>query len=185
MPSRRIHQVHIDLKIDWGITFGLAGLAVALLSLVYARTQAVHAQRQADAAQLAATLDLQRAMADRIYRTSMDLVSKPDIMTLYLQANPSIREVYPDAATFESALVVFNLIEGLQDMYFLRKSSIVEDHHWRTWMGAFAPVARMPITRKIYDNAVTRELIDPEFAIFLRPIFDGRSLTDPKGQIAP
>ena len=175
----------MDLKIDWGIIFGLAGLAVALLSLVYARTQALHAQTQADAAQLATTLELQRAMADRIYRTSMDLVSKPSIMNLYLEANPSIKEVYPDAATFESTMVVRNLIEGLQDMYFLRKTSIVGDHHWRTWMGAFAPVARMPITRKIYDNAVAREMIDPEFAVFLRPIFDGLPLTDPKAQIAP
>lgn len=47
------------MSVDWGVVFGLTGVAVGSLSLLYARTQAIHARRQADAANLATTLQLQ------------------------------------------------------------------------------------------------------------------------------
>ncbi|HEU5479648.1 MAG TPA: hypothetical protein VFU90_07420, partial [Candidatus Tumulicola sp.] len=67
------------------------------------------------------------------------------------------------------------------DMYFLRKRSIVNDHHWQNWVAALVPVARMPLAHKIFDNAVERNAIDPEFAAFVRPLFEGGTLADPKG----
>ncbi|MEO6836518.1 MAG: hypothetical protein ABI231_11530, partial [Candidatus Tumulicola sp.] len=60
------------------------------------------------------------------------------------------------------------------------KAAIVRDHHWRSWVAAFGPVARMPLARRIFDNAVSREALDPEFTAFLGPIFEGRPLSDPK-----
>jgi hypothetical protein len=42
------------------------------------------------------------------------------------------------------------------------------------------PISRMPLTRSIYDNAVSRGALDAQFAAFLRPIFDGKTLADPK-----
>jgi hypothetical protein len=119
-------------------------MAVGMLSLVYARTQALHARRQADAANLAATLEVQQAMADRMYRARLGLTSNPRIMALYLDANPEMRELYPDVASVETTVVVRNIIDALQDMYFLRKTAIVGDHFWRNWMASFGPVARMP-----------------------------------------
>ena len=165
---------------DWGIIFGLTGLGVGLLSLVYARTQAVHARRQADAAHLVTTLEIERAMSERIYQVRMDLIRNAGAVKLYLDANPAMREVYPDAAAMDAGVVARNMIDGLQDMYFLRKLAIVGDHHWRNWLAAFAPFANMPVTRTIFDNAVTREAITAEFATFLRPIFDNQPLGDPK-----
>ena len=155
-------------------------MGVGMLSLVYARTQALHARRQADAAHLAATLEVQQAMAERMYQARMSLIRNPGTMALYLEANPEMRELYPDVASVESTIVVRNIMDALQDIYFLRKVAIVGDHHWRNWMASFAPIARMPIARTIFDNAVERAAIDPEFAEFLRPIFDSQPPEDPK-----
>ena len=155
-------------------------MAVGMLSLVYARTQALHSRRQADAAHLATTLEVQQAMADRMYQARMSLIRNPGTMAMYLQANPEMRELYPDVASVESAVVVRNIIDDLQDIYFMRKAAIVGDHFWRNWMASFVPIARMPITRAIFDNAVKRAAIEPEFVSFLRPIFESQPLVDPK-----
>jgi hypothetical protein len=155
-------------------------MAVGMLSLVYARTQALHARRQADAANLATTLEVQQAMADRMNQARTSLTNNPGIMALYLDANPEMRELYPDVASVETTVVVRNIIDSLQDMYFLRKMGIVGDHFWRNWMASFVPVARMPIARAAFDNAVKRAAIDPEFASFLQPIFESQTPQDPK-----
>ena len=166
-------------SVDWGIVFGATGMTVGLLSLVYARTQALHAQRQADAAQLATALELQRAMAERIYQARMDIVSNPEVAKEYLDSSPTLRELYGDHA-LEVAAIVRNAIDGLQDMYFLRKQGIVQDHQWQNWTSSFVPISRMPLTRLIYDNAVARGALDAQFAEFLLPVFDGETLADPK-----
>lgn len=165
---------------DWGVVFGLGGMTVGLLSLVYARTQALNARRQADAAHLASTLEVQRAMAERIYQVRMDLVRSPEATEMYLDANPGLRKVFADATSLESVVIVRNMLDGLQDMYFLRKAGIVGDHHWQNWVAAFGPVARIPLARRIFDNAVERNAIDAEFAAFVRPLLDGGTLVDPK-----
>ena len=165
---------------DLGVIFGATGMAVGMLSLVYARTQALHSRRQADAAHLATTLEVQQTMAERMYQARMSLIRNPGTMALYLEANPEMRELYPDVASVESTVAVRNIIDDLQDMYFLRKMAIVGDHFWRNWMASFVPVARMPITRAIFENAVKRAAIEPEFASFLRPIFESQPLVDPK-----
>jgi hypothetical protein len=165
--------------VDWGIVFGATGMTVGLLSLVYSRTQAVHTQRQADAAQLTTALELQRAMAERIYQARMDLVSNPEVAKEYLASNPLLRELYGEHA-LTGAAIVRNAIDGLQDMYFLRKQGIVQDHQWKNWTSSFVPISRMALTRSIYDNAVARGALDAQFAAFLLPVFDGKALTDPK-----
>ncbi len=155
-------------------------MAVGMLSLVYARTQALHARRQADAAHLATTLEVQQAMAERMRQARMSLTSNPRVMASYLDANPEMRELYPDVASVETTVVVRNIIDAFQDMYFLRKEAIVDDHFWRNWMASFVPVSRMPVARAVFENAVKREAIDPEFASFLRPVFESQPLKDPK-----
>jgi hypothetical protein len=155
-------------------------MAVGMLSLVYARTQALHARRQADAAHLATTLEVQQTMAERMSHARTSLIRNPNTMALYLEANPEMRELYPDVASVESTVALRNIIDDLQDIYFLRKAAIVDDYFWRNWMASFAPVARMPLTRATFENAVKRDALDPEFASFLRPIFESKPLEDPK-----
>src|SRR5580704_4678354 len=105
-------------------------MAVGMLSLVYARTQALHSRRQADAAHLATTLEVQQTMAERMYQARMSLIRNPGTMALYLEANPEMRELYPDVASIESTVAVRNIIDDLQDMYYLRKMAIVDDQFW-------------------------------------------------------
>ena len=166
---------------DLGIVFGVTGMTVGLLSLVYARTQAVHAKRQADASQLATALELQRAMAERIYQARMDLVTNPEVAREYAESNPHVRDICAGDGTLTGFAIVRNAIDGLQDIYFLRKQGIVQDHQWKNWTTSFVPIARMPLTRSIYDNAVARDALDARFAAFLLPVFDGKTLGDPKG----
>jgi hypothetical protein len=165
---------------DLGIVFGVTGMTVGFLSLVYARTQAVHAQRQADAAQLATALELQGAMAERIYQARMDLVTNPDVAKEYFESNPHAREILGSNGTLAGLAIVRNAIDALQDIYFLRKQGIVQDHQWINWTSSFVPIARMPLTLSVYDNAVARGALDARFAAFLLPVFDGKTLGDPK-----
>lgn len=168
------------MVIDWGVVFGLTGLAVGLGSLVYARTQAINARRQADAAHLASTLQVQQEMTDRIHRARMDLMQDTVVGKMYLDAIPQLKELLPAETSLQAVINVRNTIDGLQDAFFLRRRSIVEDHHWRAWSAHFVPISRLPITRPIFDSAVSRGALHPEFAAFLQPIFDGEPLVDPK-----
>jgi hypothetical protein len=59
---------------------------------------------------------------------------------------------------------------------------IVGDHFWRNWMASFVPVARMPIARAVFDNAVKRAAVEQEFASFLQPFFESQAPVDPKGK---
>lgn len=169
------------VNVDWGVIFGLTGVGAGVISLVYARTQAINARRQADAANLATTLQLQREMSDRIFQHRMALIRDPLIAKLYYENIPALAEITrEDGQTLESLVTIRNAIDGLQDMYFLRKRGIVEKYHWRHWASAFSVVARVPAARVVYDNGIARDVWDPEFVVFLRPLFDGQPLADPK-----
>lgn len=169
------------MTVDWGIVFGLTGVAVGSVSLLYARTQAIHARRQADAANLATTLQLQREMSDRIFQHRMALIHDPLIAKIYYENIPNLPETTrEDGHTLESLVTIRNAMDGLQDMYFLRKRGIVEKYHWRHWTAAFSVVARAPIARMVYDNGIARDVWDPEFVKFLEPLFDGKPLADPR-----
>lgn len=168
------------MTVDWGVVFGLTGVAVAGASLLYARTQAIHARRQADAANLATTLQLQHDMSERIFQHRMALIRDPLIAKLYYENIPDLAEIArEDGAVLESLVTIRNAIDGLQDMYFLRKRGIVEKYHWRHWSAAFGVAARAPITKLVYENGIQREVWDPEFVAFLQPLFDGQPLADP------
>jgi hypothetical protein len=169
------------VSVDWGVVFGLTGVAVGGASLLYARTQAIHARRQADAANMATALQLQREMSDRILQHRMALIRDPVVAKLYYENIPGLVEALNDGSgTLESLVTIRNAIDGLQDVYFLRKRGIVEEYHWRSWSSAFNVIARVPIFRLVYENAVARNALDPEFAAYLRSLVDGQPLTDPK-----
>lgn len=169
------------MSVDWGVVFGLTGVAVGGASLIYARTQAMHARRQADALNLATTLQLQREMSDRIFQHRMALIHDPIVARLYYKSLPNIPDVTrDDGALLESLVTIRNAIDGLQDMYFLRKRGVVEKYHWRHWTSAFNAIWPAPTMRLVFDHGVERDVWDPEFVAFLRPIFEGQPLADPK-----
>ena len=164
---------------DLGIIFGLSGMAVGVLSLAYARTQAVHIRRQADAANQATTIEIQNAMMDRLFEIRNQLMNSPIAIEEYLKANPGLRELYHDPEYLKSTIMVRNAIDALQDLYFLRKQSLMADHHWRNWMAAFGAITRMPLTRAIFENGVSRDSFEPEFVAFFRQLLDGGTVPDP------
>lgn len=166
---------------DWGVAFGLAGVAVGTISLVYARTQAVHVQRQADAAQLATTLELERAMTEKIYQLRMDLVTNPVLQAEYAKSNPRLLEIYGDVPLAAIA-ILRNALDGFQDIYFLRKQGIVQRHQWLNWSTSFVPIARIPMTREAFNLGVQRGAFDPEFVDFVTPLFEKGALPDPLSQ---
>jgi len=166
--------------VDWGIVFGLTGLAVGLGSILYARTQAIHARRQADAANLATTLQLQREMSDRIFLHRMALVEDPIVSKVYYKALPQLPDGPSDSTVLASLVTMRNAIDGLQDMYFLRKRGVVQKYHWRHWTSVFNTISQAPTMRLVYDHGVEHDVWEPEFVAFLRPVFDGQKLADPK-----
>lgn len=168
------------MTVDWGVVFGLTGVAVGSLSLIYARTQAIHARRQADAANLATTLQLQREMSDRIFLHRMALVEDPIVSKVYYKALPHLPDGPADGTVLSSLVTMRNAIDGLQDMYFLRKRGVVEKYHWRHWASVFSTISHAPIMRLVYDHGVEHGVWEPEFAEFLLPVFDGQPLADPK-----
>jgi hypothetical protein len=171
------------VTLDWGVLFGVTGFCVGLVSLVYARTQALHARRQADAANMATALQLQHEMSERIFQHRMALIRDPGIAKMYYENVPGLSEALADGTTtLETVVTMRNAIDGLQDVYFLRKRGIVEEYHWRHWASAFNVIARAPMFHLVYENAVARNALDPEFAAYLRPLVDGRPLADPKPQ---
>lgn len=168
------------MNLDWGVVFGLTGLGVGLLSIIYARMLSIHTRRQADAAYLATTLQLQREMSDRIFQHRMALIRDPIVAKLYYKNLPDVPDVTREDVLLESLVTVRNAIDGLQDMYFLRKRGVVEKYHWRHWTSVFNAIASAPTMRLVYDHGVERDVWDPEFVAFLRPIFDGEPLADPR-----
>ncbi|HKE37859.1 MAG TPA: hypothetical protein VKB39_10505 [Candidatus Baltobacteraceae bacterium] len=169
------------MNVDWGVVFGLTGVACGLGSIVYARTQSIHARRQADAANVATTLQLQREMSDRIFQHRMALVQDPIVAKVYYKALPALPEAgAEDGVVLASLVTMRNAIDGLQDMYFLRRRGVVERYHWRHWTSVFNTVSQAPTMRLVYDHGVEHNVWEPEFVEFLRPVFDGQPLADPK-----
>lgn len=164
---------------DLGVVFGLSGMAVGFVSLAYARTQALHLRRQADAANRASTMEIESALMQRLYDIRTQLFASPVVMEEYLSSNPAMRKLYHDPEYLKSTLMVRNVIDGLQDIYFLRKQSLVDNHHWRNWTTAFVPLARMPLTRAVFENASSRQALEPEFEQFFRSLLDGDAAADP------
>lgn len=169
------------VTVDWGVVFGLTGVAVGCGSLIYARTMAIHARRQADATHLATTLQLQREMSDRLFQHRAALIRDPSVAQAYYEAVPHFAKVLDEGSvSIESITMIRNAIDGLQDVYILRKRGIVEDYHWRAWASAFIVLGRTPLMRIVYDASIARNGLDPEFAEFFKPLLDGHPLPDPK-----
>ena len=76
-------------------------------------------------------------------------------------------------------MIVRNAIDGMQDMYFLRKSGVIGRHHWRSWTGVMVPFMQISLTRKVFDRGVTIGTIDTEFASFMQSALAGQPLADP------
>jgi len=171
---------------DLGTLFGLAGFIVALLSLVYVRTQAEASRTQAEAtleqvgiARRLAALEVNLTLADRAFDVRRALADEPGVVDAFLRANPALEELYGRAGGLRSVIMLRKFLDNTQDIYLLRKERIAADAHWRNWVGSITPFANMPEMRVVFDNAVDRGMYDRGFVEFLRAVMQGAPIPDP------
>ena len=62
---------------------------------------------------------------------------------------------------------------------YLRKSGVATSHQWRHWTTPLVLIARMPTFRLAFENAEHGSAIDPEFAAWTLPLFEGKVPDDP------
>jgi len=171
---------------DLGTVFGLSGLVVALITLVYVRTQAAASRVQAEAsaeqartARRAAMLETSFRVADRAFDIRKALVADANVGVAFMRANPGLDEIYAQAGGLGSAMMLRRMLDTTQDVYLLRKEGIVLDQHWRNWISTFPSFARMPEVKALFGNAVQRGIYDAEFRNWLNAFFEGREPPDP------
>jgi hypothetical protein len=160
---------------DLGTVFGLVGLLVALMSLVYVRTQAEASRLQAEAtaeqtriARRIAALEVSLRLADRTFDVRREMMAEPAVIEAYWRANPQLEETHARAGGIGAVMMIRRMLDSTQDIYLLRKEGIVTDAHWRNWIAALRPFMKMPEVRAILDNAVERQVFDDEYVAFLR-----------------
>lgn len=160
---------------DMGTVFGLAGLVVALVSLVYVRTQAeasrVQAEATAEQARIArriAALEVSLRLADRTFDVRREMMAQPEVIEAYWRANPELKEAHGRAGGIGAVMMIRRMLDSTQDIFLLRGEGIVTDPHWRNWIAALRPFMKMPEVQAIIDNAVQRSVFDEEFVGFLR-----------------
>lgn len=171
---------------ELGTVFGLAGLLVALVSLVYVRTQAAASRaqalasaQQAQIAQRVAALDLCMRLNERTLDIRRELLASPAVQQAYLRANPALAAVFADVGGLDVVITLRSMLDSLQDIFLLRKEGIVNDAYWRNYIGAFEAYARMPEMRRLFDNSVERSLFEPEFRDFCAAFFQQTTPADP------
>lgn len=169
--------------IDYGVVFGVVGVLVALASATYARAQATATRRQADAEAHLARVEVNRALADRVRHVRSLLLTHPEVAEEYLQSNPGIAAAFAGAGGLASVVVLRDLLDSMQEVYFLRVEHIVSDHDWRLWVTSLVPFTRMPSFRGVYENARGRGALEPPFDAFMSHFFEGRLPADPLGRV--
>ncbi|HVN43200.1 MAG TPA: hypothetical protein VMT50_10480 [Steroidobacteraceae bacterium] len=174
------------MALDLGTLFGVAGLVVALISLVYVRTQAAASRVQAEAAreqlELArrlAALDVSMRLSERTFDIRRDLLDSPVVQEQYYQGNPGLREIFEGAGGMGAVLTMRKMLDTFQEIYLLRQEGVVTDAHWRNWIAAFRPFTRMTAMRALFENAKSRGIYAGEFQTLVHDIFEGRDPQDP------
>jgi hypothetical protein len=165
--------------VDYGVVFGLAGLIAGLGSVVYARSSASAARRQAEESARVALVEISRDLNERVVAARGDIVGDPVLWEEFRAANPDLAQLYAEA---RPTILMRNYIDLSQDVFILRKRGIVQDHHWRNWAGSLLVNSRLPTFRRVLENTSQRKLLEPDYEAFLRGLLEGRA-DDPAGRV--
>ncbi|MHB8606040.1 MAG: hypothetical protein ACYDCK_12380 [Thermoplasmatota archaeon] len=166
--------------LDWGVVFGLTGIAVGASSLVYARAQAKAARGQETAAMRAALIEVNEALRARTIDNRSRIAHVPALIQEYARSNPTIGRDADAVGGLESFRVLRDLLDHMEDVYMLRAQGVAADHTWHGWIVGFTGITRMPSFRAVFESAAERGAFDPKFREFLREWLDGRPPRDPK-----
>ena len=171
---------------DLGPLFGIAGFVIALVSLVYVRTQAEASRTQAEAtleqvriARRLAALEVNLTLADRAFDVRRALVEEPVVVQAFLRANPTLEDVYTRAGGLRAVIMLRKFLDNAHDIYLLRREGVAADAHWRNWIASTLPFTNMPELRVVFENAVERGMFDGGFVDFLRAVMSGAPVPDP------
>ena len=181
------------MNIDAGVLIGIAGAFLAIISIIYARSQA-HAQRRQVEEMQRQTDELRRAQHFETSHTLMkDAIEARQAWIAHFRrewAPPGIQAALERPlglldGNLEALIRVRTYVEQLQEMFFARKAELVADDHWRAmhWLmrGFFGP----EIDRIIFESFVEMGWVTPEFAKFGREFADSGIWKDPLGRLEP
>ena len=167
----------------------LAGVScvASAASAVYFRLQASSARRQAEEAKhqsehadRVALMHSNLEMYSRFRETRNQFLRFPNLQTEWRDTQPRFSEMFDACEGLDNFIAVREAMDTMQDVYFLRKDSIVTDQYWHVWTNTFFRFySKMPTFLKVFEFAAEEGLLHPEFVAFFRPLIDGQSLSDP------
>jgi hypothetical protein len=109
---------------------------VALVSLVYVRTQAAASRMQAEASaeqtritRRIAALEASLRLEDRTFELRREMGDHPALLGPYLRANPQLQQVIDRAGGFQTMVMIRRMIDTTQDIHVLRRGP------WRDAVG--------------------------------------------------
>ena len=171
--------------VDAGLLVGAAALGLALVSLVYARTQADASHRQAEAETRAAMLASNLAMYERLKEVRRRFVEPGPLYEEWVQSNPRVKAAYDEAGGVDAYYTIRETMDFFQDIYFLRQGGVISDHYWHVWSGTvFRNYGKMPTFRRVFEFASGQGYLHPDFVAFYQAVLAGRPGPDPVARAA-
>lgn len=175
---------------DEALLAGGVAVAISLVSLVYARSQAVAARRQAEQAARLGALESSRHMLERFTELRRRRFHLPAALDDIRTASPDVAKLMDDAGGPEVFVLYRDLMDVYQEVYFLRRNGMVSDEHWRIWAEvAMVGPPTMPDFARVYRYACEQGWLDSNFIAFYEHAFHEGKLPDPalqhKARIEP
>ncbi|MHB8604357.1 MAG: hypothetical protein ACYDCK_03795 [Thermoplasmatota archaeon] len=162
------------MALDPTLALALVGLLVAGFTLAYSRSQARQAER-------ATLLGSNLAMFERFARMRSRLRDHPPVLAEFLAAHPEVERVQREVGGPDVYVMMRDVMDTLQDVYFMRRAGVVTDQYWHMWSHSLlALYGGMPTFRKVFEFAAKNGYLHPQFVAFYRPVFEGRQVADPR-----
>ena len=168
-------------------------MALAAVSLIYARSQALAQRRQVEEMQRQTDQTRRAQHFETSHALMKDAIAARQAWVSYFR-----KEWAPTAfktaverplelleGNWNALFMVRAYVEQLQEMLFARKADLVADDHWRAmhWLmrGFFGP----EIDRMIFESFAEIGWLTPEFAQFGRDFASTGIWKDPLGRLHP
>jgi hypothetical protein len=124
--------------VDTGTVFGLSGLLVAMVSLVYVRTQTAASRMQAEASaeqtritRRIASLEASLRLEDRAFELRREMGDHPAFLEAYFRASSQLQQAIDRGGGFQTVTIIRHMIDTTQDIHLLRREGVVTDEFCR------------------------------------------------------
>jgi hypothetical protein len=109
---------------------------------VYFRSQARAAHRQSEVADRVALMESNLQMYSRFRETRNQFLQFPTLQREWRETQPGFSEIFDASGGLDQFIAVLEAMDGMQDVYFLRKDGVVTDQYWHVWTNTFFRVLR-------------------------------------------